>query len=354
MNNESPPSARHDHGEPQVPESPGSGWLVVAFFTLFGFLATVLAVNAFRTYGWTLFVGLPFALGFMPVLIRGANRRLRFKEGFVLATIPVLGVAALMFAVAMEGGICIIMAGPIWLGAAWLGGGVAFAIHLGLRPYPWPLVIGLMATVPGLMGAEALLGPAAAVKPVTTAVIVEAGAQEVWDQLIAFDALPEERHWLFHTGVAYPVQATIVGRGVGAVRHCVFSTGAFVEPIEIWDEPRLLRFSVIENPPPMQEWSLYADVHPPHLEGFMVSRRGQFKLTPLAEGRTRLEGTTWYRHGLWPQRYWRLFSDSIIHQIHRRVLEHIKDTAEQRSAVTATPPRASWGSRRPRGIWKKR
>ena len=57
MNNESPPSARHDHGEPQGPESPGTGWLVVAFFTLFGFLATVLAVNAFRTYGWTLFVG---------------------------------------------------------------------------------------------------------------------------------------------------------------------------------------------------------------------------------------------------------------------------------------------------------
>jgi hypothetical protein len=314
------------------PESPGSGWLVVAVFSLFGFLATALAISALRTYGWTLFVGLPVALGFMPVLTRGARRRLQFAECFVLATVPVSAVAFLMFFVAFEGAICIAMASPIWLGCSWFGGAVAYFIHRALRPYGWSqtLVLGLMLAIPGLMGAEAAFGPAPPVKPVTTSVVVNASPQAVWDELITFDALPEERHWLFHTGVAYPVRAEIVGRGVGAVRHCVFTTGAFVEPIEVWDEPRLLRFSVTENPPPMQEWSIYADVHPPHLEGFMVSRRGQFKLTPLDGGRTHLEGTTWYQHGLWPERYWRLFSDYIIHRIHRRVLGHIKKTAEQR------------------------
>jgi hypothetical protein len=59
------------------------------------------------------------------------------------------------------------------------------------------------------------------------------------------------------------------------------------------------------------------------------SAGGQFLLTPLPGGRTRLEGTTWYRHGLAPAEYWRLWSDEIIHKIHMRVLKHIKEEAEK-------------------------
>jgi hypothetical protein len=79
----------------------------------------------------------------------------------------------------------------------------------------------------------------------------------------------------------------------------------------------------------MQEWNPFAEIHPRHLDGFLVSRRGEFRLTPLAGGRTRLEGTTWYQHNMWPAWYWRIWSDSIIHRIHGRVLEHIKRSAEE-------------------------
>ena len=54
-------------------------------------------------------------------------------------------------------------------------------------------------------------------------------------------------------------------------------------------------------------------------------------LTPLPGGRTRLEGTTWYRHRLRPAAYWKVWSDEIIHQIHLRVLRHIKISAEGQS-----------------------
>lgn len=78
----------------------------------------------------------------------------------------------------------------------------------------------------------------------------------------------------------------------------------------------------------MEEWSPYSHIHPPHLHGFLVSNGGQFLLTPLPNGGTRLEGATWYHHGLWPAAYWRLWSDPIIHQIHMRVLTHIRAEAE--------------------------
>ena len=79
----------------------------------------------------------------------------------------------------------------------------------------------------------------------------------------------------------------------------------------------------------MSELTPYTEIHPPHLEGFLVSRQGQFLLTPLAGGRTLLEGTTWYQHNMWPAGYWKMWSDVIIHRIHGRVLKHIKRLAEQ-------------------------
>jgi hypothetical protein len=42
-----------------------------------------------------------------------------------------------------------------------------------------------------------------------------------------------------------------------------------------------------------------------------------------------LEGTTWYEQSIWPQAYWKPWSDYLVHAIHRRVLEHIKTETER-------------------------
>jgi len=146
--------------------------------------------------------------------------------------------------------------------------------------------------------------------------------------VVTFSELPAPTEWMFRIGLAYPVRAEMHGVGVGAVRECHFSTGPFVEPITAWDEPRRLAFRVESNPEPMQEWTPYRAIHPPHLEGHFQSRAGEFLLEPLPGGRTRLQGTTWYEHGLWPDVYWRWWSDRIIHAIHGRVLQHVKALAE--------------------------
>ena len=82
--------------------------------------------------------------------------------------------------------------------------------------------------------------------------MIDAPPDEVWRHVVSFSDLEPPNDWLFRSGVAYPIRARIEGTGVGAVRHCEFSTGAFVEPIEVWDEPRLLRFAVTSNPAPMR------------------------------------------------------------------------------------------------------
>ena len=165
---------------------------------------------------------------------------------------------------------------------------------------------------------------------VTTSLVslIDAPPSAVWDAVIAFPPLPPPSELVFRLGIAYPVRARLEGTGVGAVRFCEFSTGAFVEPITVWEPGRRLAFTVAEHPRPLTEWSPWREVVPPHLDHYFRSRRGEFRLVALPDGRTRLEGSTWYDLRIAPVAYWSLFADAIVHRIHGRVLEHVKVVAE--------------------------
>jgi hypothetical protein len=233
--------------------------------------------------------------------------------------------------VAMEGLICILMAAPFSIVLSTIGGMIGYSIqdrYWGTRQRPAMLSIVLLL-VPASFGIEHAAALRAPEFVVRTAIEINASPEKVWNQVVAFAEIPPPKELLFRAGIAYPIRAEISGRGVGAVRHCVFSTGPFVEPIEVWDEPRLLQFGVTANPAPLNELSPYGNIQPPHLHGYFVSEKGQFLLTALPGGRTRLEGTTWYHDTIWPAAYWRLWSDYIIHRIHLRVLEHIRADAER-------------------------
>ena len=295
-----------------------------------GLLMAVLASRFLVTYGWGLFVALPFVMGFSAAVTYGVRRPRSLKAcvGVACLSVALLGVGLLAFAI--EGLVCLIMAIPIALPLAAFGGIFGYFVqrwHWSQVSAPAFLCV-LMLSVPGLQLSEHVAPGPNLEFVVRSAVEINAPPEKVWNQVVAFSEIPPPKEWIFRAGIAYPIRAEIAGRGPGAERHCVFSTGAFVEPIEIWDEPRLLKFSVSANPPPMEEWTPYAHLDTPHLHGFLVSNGGQFLLTPLPNGRTRLEGTTWYRHGLAPAGYWGIWSDMIIHKIHMRVLNHIKQESE--------------------------
>ncbi len=315
-----------------IPEGELQSAALAVFLTLaLGAAWTTLGTLGFSRYGWGLFVALPFCLGFASVLLYGYHRPRTYSKSLLVAEISIVLLGAALMALAIEGLICLAMAAPIAMVIAAMGATIGYVIQRRpetMQPAPTMMLV-LVLSVPGLMEAEHVAKPEPPVFEVRTSTEIDAPPEEVWRQVVSFAEMPPPDDPLFRLGIAYPTRATIDGRGAGAIRHCVFSTGAFVEPIEVWDEPHQLKFSVISSPPPMQEWTPYAAIHPPHLRGFLVSRQGQFLLMPVAGGRTRLEGTTWYQHNMWPAGYWRLWSDVIIHHIHQRVLRHIKRQAEQ-------------------------
>jgi uncharacterized membrane protein YhaH (DUF805 family) len=303
-----------------------------------GLATAVLGTKILMNYGWGLFVALPFVIGFTAAYLYGARQPRSAGAQIGVACLSVLLLGLGLMGLAFEGLICIAMAAPLALPLAAFGGICAYAIQKNRRfqnDAPVFLAI-LLLFAPGIECLEHAAGRPAPLFVVRSSLDIQASPQEVWDKVVAFTEIPAPTEWMFRAGVAYPIRAEMFGHGVGAERHCVFSTGAFVEPIQVWDAPRLLKFSVTSNPAPMQEWTPYPHVNPPHLHGFLVSEGGQFLLTRLANGGTRLEGTTWYRHGLWPATYWKFWSDEIIQRIHLRVLNHIRGEVE---ATQVSPPK---------------
>lgn len=312
-------------------ESQGGGRLVAVLSTAaFGSILTLFDVYALGIYGVGLFVGLPFSLGAIAALLH-ARRGARGARACMGTAILALSTsAAVLFLFAFEGLLCLLMAAPIWIGCAALGGLVGYYIQEFARDEreAATVIFALALIIPVIMGAEATLGPPPEERMARSRIEVYATPLTVWRNVVAFPPLADPQEAIFRLGIAFPTSATIEGQGVGAMRRCKFSTGDFVEPIQIWNEPNLLRFSVTQNPPTMRELSIFDHIHPPHLSGFMRSEAGQFQIIALEENRVLLEGTTWYRNNMAPYSYWNLWSDAIIHRIHMRVLHHIKTISE--------------------------
>lgn len=308
----------------------GSALLAIFLSASIGVALMYFSTSMLTHYGWTLFVSVPFLCGLLSTLIYSyrAPRTQLQCIGISFGSLIVAGLMVLLLVI--EGFICVAMTFPIVLLPTLLGGVVGYVIQryaygsrARLSVLILPLVLPLHMTVEAYESGEPPL------VAVTTSEMIHASPEAVWENVVAFSEIAEPNDWIFWTGLAYPKRARIEGFGVGAVRYCEFSTGSFVEPIEVWDPPRRLAFSVRSQPAPMKEWSIYADLHPAHLEGFFLSRRGEFRLLPQPDGSTLLEGTTWYVHRIWPMWYWTIFSDYILHRIHQRVLTHIKEQTER-------------------------
>jgi len=310
---------------PQVDERLTSALLGVAASLGITLVTVGIGVYLKRSYSTGLFLGVPFTIGYISSYIY--NRRFPRSAGesivVALASVTIAGGALIVFA--LEGMMCMVMALPL-----------AFAVAL-----PGALVgrvVARQSLEPGAGAGMALLVPMfVAVEPraapptheVVTVVEIAAPPDVVWRHVVTFPDLPPPTELLFRAGVAAPTRARIVGTGVGAIRYCDFTTGSFVEPVTAWVENRLLAFDITAQAPPMTEWSPYREVNPPHLDGYFRATHGEFRLTLLPGGRTRLEGRTAYVVDMFPQRYWTLPAGRIVAAIHERVLRHIAALAEE-------------------------
>jgi uncharacterized membrane protein YhaH (DUF805 family) len=319
------PLSRRQRPEPAGSLLDANGILAVAAGAIAVAGALLIAIAWLKSYGLTTFLGTPFLMGLVIGVVSNFRRERPMGQTMTLAAIGLAVAGVSLVAVAFEGIVCLVMALPLAVPIVLLGAVVGQSIAATRTPAAG------MALLLAIMPAGSYLDRAVDTEPVRvvlTSTDVQAPPSRVWRHVVSFSDIDEPPEWLFRLGLAYPLRARIDGAGVGATRHCEFTTGSFVEPITRWEEPTLLAFDVTSQPAPLGEWSPYAQVYAPHIKGFFRTTHGEFRLVPLPNGGTRLEGRTWYSLRMAPAAYWTPLADAILHRIHRRVLRHVAALAE--------------------------
>ena len=311
-----------------IPRSAGTAFLFgFAASLAFGLLCFGLAaVNA--GLGGGLFMATPFGMGFLAAFCAGYRSPLSAGRAVLYGFMATVGGLMLLLAVGIEGVACLIMAAPIVIPMGVFGALIGWACSLATVPRgarSFCLLLG-----PLLIGWESAVPPEPEPLSVVSTVVIAAPPEVVWRRVVSFppiDAPPDPVFAL----VAAPLEARIDGHDPGATRRCIFTIGEFIEPIEVWDEPRELTFGV--------------RVQPEHLGRYLDVRRGQFLLSRNPDGTTTLRGTTWYRLKVFPTAYWEKWTDTLLHAIHGRVLDHIRRLCENpRREIRSgrVDPRPAW------------
>lgn len=301
--------------------------LIVLFVLIFTFSIGFISIEIFKDYGWAVFVLNPILIGFLPSFFGNKTLALSKSDCYSLSFITLFFAVFALIIFALEGLICVLMALPIFLLLTWFGAFFGYTVSKKNKLASSSITIIVLFVSFGFFSFDHLNKEQNLIA-VKTKIIINSSIDNVWKNVVTFDTIPQPNELIFKTGIAYPTNATIKGNGIGAIRYCNFTTGSFVEPITTWKEPYLLQFSVQSQPIPMNEYNPFWNVHPPHLDGYFKSYKGQFKLTKISADKTVLEGTTWYKVDIHPEFYWRIWSNFIIHQIHNRVLNHIKTESE--------------------------
>lgn len=230
-----------------------------------------------------------------------------------LTTALGLGGAYLLF---KEGYVCLLIAAPVlftFIFAGVLMGRRWFARTRSdrMNAFVLPLVFLAMVADARLRGSRDGV--------VVDEIVIRAAPSAVWKNVVAFPEIATPpRYWLNRVGLPSAVRTTSEGEFVGAKRECVFSNGvAFHERIAELETDRLLTFDIVEQP------------RDPELLGHIDLHRGQFQLQANADGTTTLIGRSWYTLRVRPLWYFDWWTRDITRHVHLRVMQHIKQLAEQ-------------------------
>src|SRR5262245_14172320 len=139
----------------------GSALVSIVITVSLAAAAAWLATSVANRYGWALFVGVPFVMGFLSTTLYGYHEPRTLGKCLLVAlgTIVLAGSALLLLA--MEGAICLIMAAPIALVIGLAGGAMGYAVQKSFWSHDGPARVYCVAIllVPALIGLERTVPP---------------------------------------------------------------------------------------------------------------------------------------------------------------------------------------------------
>lgn len=290
--------------------------------------------------GWVMTVAFlvlgPLILGFLTVRHATENKTLSVWDWIWLPWIAVTLMMAIVGLFAWEGAICVVMALPITLAVASIGG-----IAAGLLSRSHRLstrTTACLAVLPFLLApAEAALQSPVQTRSVASAIRIHASAPMIWHNIERVTAIsPAELHtsWAQRIGFPRPVEATLSYAGIGGVRHASFERGLlFIETVTAWEPNQRLAFTIKADSANIPPTTL--DEHVTIGGRYFDVLDGEYSLEPLPNGDTMLHLTSHQRLSTDFNGYAGLWSDAVMQSLQQNILQVIQHRCEQQPATLA-------------------
>ena len=274
--------------------------------------------------GYTMLVILPAALCAFVAWAGSHRRNWRRSTYFLIPVWLSLAMTVIGALFLREGVICVLMVLPLWMGFGMLGVWPVY-LHRQRRDSVDRDVFSANALL--LLPLLALIVDQQVTPPrdtyvVTRDVIVNASAAQSWQALLAIPAIaPDEGRWNVSQSLLRlprPVDSTLVGCGIGAVREARWQDGiSFQEIVTDWHPGREISWRFAFPDPSIH---LRTDRHINPQSRQLQVERGGYRVIPLADGRTRIQLWTHYAMATPVNDYAAMWGELILGDIQANVL----------------------------------
>ncbi len=195
--------------------------------------------------------GLPIIVGALTIYLSTEEKTRKLSYRIFAPWLPILTFLVITLTLSMEGWACWVMALPLFLVAASIGGLIGGYFKRKKRDNK--TYISLMVLSPFLLApVESLIGAIPATYKAYTFIDIQAPADKIWSNVTRVKEIPEEQDkgWLTRAlGFPRPVKAELNYEGVGAYREAIFTNGlVFHETVTEYIDKQKMVFSIKAYP----------------------------------------------------------------------------------------------------------
>lgn len=308
-------------------------WVGVGVGVSYGLLARLAFghdafVELFGVMTLAFLVGVPVAIGFLTVYLRPGEPP-GPVESATTPLLATLGTIVGALVLAWEGLICAIVWLPAFLLLAMAAGATAGTIRRSSGRVR-PLVLVSVAIVPFMLAPiEHMAAEPSRTHTLTDRVVIEADAATVWAEIrdvAPISAAELGPSFAYRIGFPRPVEARLVGSGVGSVRHATFEGGVtFVERVTDWEPGRALAFSIDASAVPSTTFDQHVAVGGRYFDVL----DGRYQIRPLGPGRIELTLASTHRLSTRFNAYTRLWTDLFMRDIQQTILGVVQARSER-------------------------
>lgn len=253
--------------------------------------------------------------------------------GVVMPVIAlVVGVAASV-AFKLEAAFCVVVAMPLLVPMVMLGGLLTTLAMVQLGASRTKFYVSVLVLFPYLIAPiEQLYELPEERLTVTNTIEIAASPEQIWAEIASVPEIHESelrRPWIYRLGFPRPRAATLDYEGVGGKRIATFEREvSFFEVIETWEPPKTLSFSIEADPA-----FIPANAFDEHIiigGRFYDVLDGIYRIEKMGAGRSRLILTSHHRLATQFNSYASWWSEVVMSEIQKTILEVIARRAEAR------------------------